>query len=110
MAERIPSLWVRAEEDAERLKRMSRNMRNPHKAALLILGSQTLRDFASYTIRGVMPKDVVIRLQSLERLFKLHGLPASVMAKYARYARDIASRQAPSWFGWNAETGFSIPA
>ncbi|MEB3861423.1 MAG: hypothetical protein GSR84_04295 [Desulfurococcales archaeon] len=98
---RSPSLWIMAEEDAEKLRRMSRSMRSPHKAALLFLGYQALRDFADYALRGGMPKDVVVRLQSLERLFKLHGLPSGVIGKYVRYARDMASSRDYTWFGWS---------
>lgn len=98
---RSPSLWIMAEEDAERLRRMSRAMRSPHKAALLFLGYQTLRDFADYALRGGMPKDVVVRLQSLERLFKLHGLPSGLIGKYVRYAREMSSARDYTWFGWS---------
>jgi len=95
-----PTIWVMAEEDAERLRRMSRSMRSPHRAALLMLGYQTLKDLASYSIRGHIPGDVLIRLQSLERLFKLHGLPAGIMSRYLRYVKRNMN-PGLSWFGWD---------
>lgn len=77
-------LWVLAEEDAQRLRRMAESMRNPNKSALLVLGYKALEDLSVFAARGSVPLDVVVRLESLARLFKLHGLPASTLQKYRR--------------------------
>ncbi|MCE4599031.1 MAG: hypothetical protein F7C81_02405 [Desulfurococcales archaeon] len=83
-------LWFLAEEDAERLRRMARRSRNPHVAAVLLLASQTLHDFSLDAIRGSVSNDVLIRLESLERLFKLYGLPAGLISKYRRAALKLS--------------------
>ena len=77
-------LWILAEEDAQRLKRMAESMRNPNKSALLVLGYKALEDLSVFAARGNVPLDVLVRLESLTRLFKLHGLPASTLQKYRR--------------------------
>ena len=94
-------LWVMIEEDAERLRRMSRSMRSPHRAAILVLGYQALRDLSDYIVRGFVPRELVIRLESLERLFKLHGLPSGIISRHLRHAlriRENAGIRLGEWF------------
>ncbi len=79
-------LWFLAEEDAEKLRRMARRSKNPHRAAVLLLASQTLHDFSADAIKGFISNDVLVRLESLERLFKLYGLPVGIISKYRRAA------------------------
>jgi hypothetical protein len=77
-------------EDAQRLRKMSESSRKSHRAAVLLLASQTLSDLSYYVMLGRVPSELIVRLESLERLFKLYGLPASILARYKRLARKLA--------------------
>ena len=80
------SLWSMAEEDAIKLRKEAKKTRNYHKAALLLLASSALEDLSYELARGAVSADTVARLESLERLFRLYGLPSSVLAKYRKLA------------------------
>ena len=84
------SLWNMIAEDAQRLKKMSESSRKSHKAAVLLLASQTLSDLSYYVMLGRVPSELVVRLESLERLFRLYGLPASILSRYKRLARKLS--------------------
>ena len=83
------ALWIEANRDAEKLRRLSKKYKNSYKATLLKLGSLLLEEIAEAFFSGRIDEPTLEKAEILERLYRRNRIPEEQVIR--RY-RILASK------------------